>query len=679
MKRLAAGLTAVIAIALADPALALERLPLEAFFASPEIDQLEISPDGKFVAGIARGGTRQRVVVIELATRSRRDVVAFDDRPIHAVWWGNDERLIVSYAKNHGRAPRFLLVDRDGRNERARACEDLVAKPSLSSGRGSDSAIRGRGWLHEGGHPIAWLPRDPNHVLIGLIGAATRAFAAVEVHRLDLRHCTAKLVLSRREQGLTWFADSSGTVRAGIGQRRLQGRLLYRKAERARWLELEAIGEMPITPRSLVPRGFAPGDRELLVLSRHAGDRFSLYGFDPETAALSAAILSDPLFDIAAWIETSRDGRPIALTHVLAGWETRWLDSGLAAQATHASALAGGAKLQLGSLDRSEARILFHAHSSRAPGQTLLYHEIPGQEPRIDVLATECPALEAAALAEPSAIRFRARDGLEIPAYLTLPPGGGPFPALLLVNDGPLANLHGGMPARALRDFDPELQFLVNRGYAVLQANTRGTPGYGLDFELRGDEQWGRAMQDDLEDGARWLIDHGHADPKRICIYGRGYGGYAALWGAIRSPELFRCAASLGGISDLSRFQTLNRRFVYDEVAEVQVGEEITRLREVSPLMHVAKLRVPVLLAHGEYDEFVRSEQTLSFAAALTRAGKPHELLILDEEGHGVPYWEEQRLKFYRALEAFLDRHLAAGAPAVKALDTRVVAEIRGS
>lgn len=653
---------AVLAFALSGVgASAAERIPLEAFFASPPLEALQLSPDGRHAAGISRGGKSQRAVVIDLATRAQRVVTEFSDRPIYAVWWGNDERLIVSYAVDHGRAPRFLLVDRDGRNLRERACEDLIAGPPPEARRDERRALRLRGRLQFGGRPLGWLPNHPDHVLISLYGVQTQAYAASEVHRLDLARCTARIVIGSRERAIQWFADSHGTVRAGYGLVRTSGRLLYRASEGSAWRDLRSLGERAIELRSFVPIGFAPGERELFALSRIASDRFELVRVDPESARLSEPLISDPKLDVEAGVLRARDGRAVAVFHGLDDARALWLDPALAQQSARIASAAGIAEVHPSSLDRSETRMLFARHFSTRPSQVFFASETREGELRVETLVADPRELAGRELPEPQLVHYIARDGLDVPAYLTLPRGPGPHPAIVLVNDAPLLRASG---ARASRAYDPERQFLVDRGYAVLQPNPRGTPGYGLRFEMRGDREWGRAVQDDLDDGARWLVAQGHADPNRICIAGTGFGGYAALWGATRSPELYRCAASLGGIADLARFESEHARYVYDEHLRAVLGEDLARLHEVSPQDHIARLRVPVLLAHGEYDALVHPDLSRTYAAALARAGKAHELLILDEEGHGTPDWEAERLRFYAALERFFDAHLRPGLPA---------------
>jgi dipeptidyl aminopeptidase/acylaminoacyl peptidase len=253
------------------------------------------------------------------------------------------------------------------------------------------------------------------------------------------------------------------------------------------------------------------------------------------------------------------------------------------------------------------------------------------------------------------AVRYKARDGLEIPGYLTLPAGreAKGLPLVILPHGGPYG-------VRDTLRYDPEVQFLASRGYAVLQPNYRGSESYGLAFHKRGEGEWGRKMQDDLDDGMDWLVARGIVDPKRACLVGSSYGGYAAAWGATRNPERYRCAASFAGVFDLRTQLRYTREFliskVYREYKQTVKGPETFDLDSVSPLREVKRLKVPLLLIHGDDDSIVPVEQSKSYASALKSAGKAHDLHIIKNEGHG--FREKGSFALYLGkLEAFLAQH----------------------
>ena len=253
-------------------------------------------------------------------------------------------------------------------------------------------------------------------------------------------------------------------------------------------------------------------------------------------------------------------------------------------------------------------------------------------------------------------VRFKARDGLELTGYLTTPRGREPKALPLIVFP------HGGPAARDTPGFDWWAQAMASRGYAVLQVNYRGSDGLGEPLLAAGYGQWGRKMQTDLSDGVRALAERGVIDPKRVCIVGASYGGYAALAGAAMDPGVYRCAASFGGLSDLGRFVSWSRAKAGPEAFRYWtrfMGAESDRaavLAEISPVAHVDKVTIPILLIHGKDDSVVPLEQSQIMADALRKAGKPVELVVEKGEDHWLSRGET-RLAMLQATMAFLEKN----------------------
>lgn len=248
-------------------------------------------------------------------------------------------------------------------------------------------------------------------------------------------------------------------------------------------------------------------------------------------------------------------------------------------------------------------------------------------------------------------VKIKARDGLELPGYLTLPLETAPknLPAVVLV--------HGGPQSHDNADFDVWTQFLANRGYAVLQVNYRGSTGHGRQLMAAGLGRWGLEMQDDLADATRWLAERGTADPRRICIVGASFGGYAALMGAIKTPDLYRCAASFAGVTDLVELAGDNSYAGLREVFALQVGSDRDRLRATSPRNLAQNIKIPVLLMHGTKDRSVPYVQAQWMAEAMTTAGKPFRLVTQADGDHHLSIYAHH-LQFYRELELFLAQNL---------------------
>ena len=217
---------------------------------------------------------------------------------------------------------------------------------------------------------------------------------------------------------------------------------------------------------------------------------------------------------------------------------------------------------------------------------------------------------------------------------------------------------HGGPIHRDSNAFDYWAQFFANKGYAVLQMNFRGSTGYGYTHRQAGLQKWGKEMQDDVEDGARFLIDKGITNPKKICIVGASYGGYAALMGVVKTPKFYQCAISVAGVSDVRELVLDNRAFwrTYNVVDE-QIGTGAKFLKDISPVNHVKKIRVPVLLIHGELDRQVEIKHSKKMHKALKKAKKKVEFVELPNEDHYLTY-EDNRILTFKKMADFLDKYM---------------------
>jgi dipeptidyl aminopeptidase/acylaminoacyl peptidase len=301
------------------------------------------------------------------------------------------------------------------------------------------------------------------------------------------------------------------------------------------------------------------------------------------------------------------------------------------------------------SLSRDGTKAVVRASSDRTPGT---FYFLDTVNLKMEKLFDLAEWIHADDMAEMKPIEYVARDGLKIHGYLTLPKGSKGKNLPMIVNP------HGGPQVRDTWGFDPEVQFFANRGYAVLRMNFRGSPGYGKAFLEAGYKQWGLKQQDDITDGVKWAIAEGIADPKRICIYGKGYGGFAALTGLEQTPELYRCGISYSGITEIIR--TLKKAIPDLEITKMVAAETVgdpkkekERLKATSPLNHVDRIQVPVLLAYGKLDPMVPIGTGQDLASALKKRGKLYDFMVKDEEQLGF-HKEENRIEFYQKVDEFL-------------------------
>jgi dipeptidyl aminopeptidase/acylaminoacyl peptidase len=300
--------------------------------------------------------------------------------------------------------------------------------------------------------------------------------------------------------------------------------------------------------------------------------------------------------------------------------------------------------------------VLVISHSDRQPTQYFIYTVASGA---IVGLGGTHPAIKPAQMGMRDFYHYPARDGLSIPAYVTMPPGkaSGPLPTVVLVHGGPY--LRG-----ASWEWESEAQFLASRGYVVIQPEFRGSTGFGSAHFHAGLKKWGQSMQDDLADAADWAIKKGWADPKRIAIMGASYGGYATLMGLIKNPDIFRCGVEWAGVTDVNMWlndsdsdlsqNTLNydlKTLVGDPVADAAM------FKENSPLANAAKLTQPILLAHGVQDRRVPIDQATAFHSAVSKTNSHVEWIVYTNEGHGWRH-QDDRIDFWKHVETFLDKNL---------------------
>jgi dipeptidyl aminopeptidase/acylaminoacyl peptidase len=319
------------------------------------------------------------------------------------------------------------------------------------------------------------------------------------------------------------------------------------------------------------------------------------------------------------------------------------------------SQLATKDEIVITSTNEAEDRFIIRTFSDRTLGNYYYYDTKLG---KVEQIAEVSPWLKKEHLAEMKPIQYTTRDGLVIQGYLTLPKGREPKKLPVVINP------HGGPWARDVWTFNPEVQFLANRGYAVLQMNFRGSTGYGRKFWEASFGQWGLKMQDDITDGVNWLIEQGIADPKRIAIYGGSYGGYATLAGITFTPDLYACGIDYVGVSNLFTFLGSipsywepYRKMLYEMVGDPNKPEDKKRLEATSPVFHVQRIKAPLLIAQGAKDPRVNKNESDQMVEALRKRGVEVQYILKEEEGHGFNN-EENKFEFYRAMEEFLAKHL---------------------
>ncbi len=397
---------------------------------------------------------------------------------------------------------------------------------------------------------------------------------------------------------------------------------------------------------------FLSGDNSGLIVTNSRTGRFAAYRYDFATGTIGDAVYENPSVDISTVMVDPVSGVVSGVSYEDDRRRMMWLDPKMRALQARIEKALPGAEDDVVNQSSDGNRLLIWSGGAADPGTYYLFDRAAA---RFTAIVQPYEKLAQVALAPVKAVQYKARDGLTIPAYLTVPlhRPDHDLPLILMP--------HGGPFARDDWSYDPFVQFLASRGYAVLQPEFRGSTGYGREFVEKGYGQWGRKMQDDLDDGVDWLVKSGQVDARRVCIMGASYGGYAALWGAIRNPERYRCAISLAGVTDLDAMLKYDRRSFaatryFREWQAKIAGEDKIDLDTVSPLPQQARLSVPVLIAHGEQDTTVPPRQSHLLVAALEKRHADVQSVFYKEAPHGFSKPEDMT-DYLKRVEAFLAKH----------------------
>ena len=641
-------------------ATAIEPPPIAAYARLPQFDGFDVSPSGNRVLMLRPVDETQHLVVMDLEQHRSKLILASDPSSYLFNWchFKTDDRIVCSArlrsdpSITFGRDTILFAVASDGSH-----VVRLLSSPI--SGEGSEGIVD-------------WLATDPDHVLVSLNRASASGTSIVGaspgVYRLDVRQGGTNLVVAPQPSVSRWVTDGRGIVRLGFGGPDL--RVLVRGAWRNHEYAESRLG-WPDTFRILG----VSGDDATAFASFDRGDGHSaLYEIQLRGFRRGRTLLADPDFDIDGNLIRRSDGALVGVVYDRNGpsvalfddqWKTRLAEID--------EALPNSDNLPVSW--SADGRVL--VLSSQTPHTGPTYYLYDERSRQLFAFGAAFPEIPTSTIAPVRAVSYLARDGLRIPAYLTLP------------LDGTGRKLPTVVLPRATRDgrdtdaFSPWVQFLISRGYAVLQPNFRGSSGYGSAFLKAGYLQWGENIQNDVVDGIDWLIASGVSDPSRVCIAGVGFGGYIGLVAAYRSPEKIRCAISIGGISDLAllRAQYYGRQEVMSvtdsKFSTTTIGTRVSvyaddgrdqrfsaariaamdNLAHESPVDNVDAIRVPILLVHGDRDSDVSPEQSIRFAAALEKAGKPHTLLVQPGGDHALSF-ASQRLQAFEAMDAFLREHL---------------------
>ena len=624
--------------------------PAEAFFQEPNFQQARLSPDGRKVAMlIGAKDKRRRLAVLDLNTMKPTVAADFDERDVAWHRWVNDDRLVFRLEWDVGEqglaygGPGLFAVNADGSDYR----------PLVQTRRAWVNAPDAGVPLLRGNTFVVAVPghHTGSHIFVGRVGEASREkIDYIDVELLNTRTgrvTNVDLPLHARH----WVIGHDGKPVA----------VQTVKGGRHAWHLLQSDGSWQKGPEfdPVVEGGPAlqwqGPDGKLYGLANHQGTD-AVFEFNTATGLPQGKPLaSSPHFDIVpTYVGNSQ--RLLGLRYTVDAEVTQWLDKDMQALQALVDKLLPATSNRLSVPWHGDSPwVLVQAFADVQPTVSYIFNR---ETSKLARLGSALPALSPSQLGQTDFFRIAARDGLPIPTYLTLPPGGGKkLPMVVLVHGGPW--VRGGHWA-----FDREVQFLASRGYAVLQPEFRGSAGFGRRHWVAGFKQWGLAMQDDVADATRWAIAQGHADPARICIAGASYGGYAVLMGLARDNDLYRCGINWVGVTDpallfSSGWSDIRGEYKTHSMPQM-IGDPVADaalLKAASALEHASKVKRPLLMAYGGLDTRVPAEHGKRFLDAV----KPHnpdvEWVVYPNEGHGW-FKLENQLDFWSRVERHLARNI---------------------
>jgi dipeptidyl aminopeptidase/acylaminoacyl peptidase len=494
------------------------------------------------------------------------------------------------------------------------------------------------------------LENIPNEVIVGL---NKRNPVVFDPYRLNIE--TGELTMLAENPGTiqSWITDHDGKLRLAVAiVDGVNSSILYRDTEAEEFRTVLTTN----FKESVSPAFFTFDNKAIFAISNLGRDKSAVVIFDPATGTETEILYDNDEYDVSSLFYSRK--RMVLTSASFTSWkrERHFFDDETSKIFDRLNRDLGDYEFGLSSSTRAEDKYIIRTYSDRSLGSYYLYDKNTDELTKISDVS---PWLDENEMAKMEPIKYTSRDGLTIHGYLTLPKG---YTMAKAKNLPVVVNPHGGPWARDTWGFNPEIQFLANRGFAILQVNFRGSTGYGRAFWEASFKQWGKTMQDDITDGVNWLIDQGIADKDRIAIYGASYGGYATLAGLAFTPELYAAGVDYVGVSNLFTFMNTIPPYwkpMLDMLYEM-VGDPVKDsllMREASPVFHADKIVAPLFVAQGKNDPRVNVDESDQMVEALRARGVEIEYMVKDNEGHGFRN-EENRFDFYRSMEKFLQEHL---------------------
>jgi dipeptidyl aminopeptidase/acylaminoacyl peptidase len=632
---LACGLLQPIATALAQ-----ERIPLENFAKLEAISDASISPDGHLLTAVASSRQSRFALVMDRSSGfkpiGRLDSDKNDEFDIDWCGWVSNKRILCSYSKTEVATggygyPISRLVAADADASHAKM---LIARTEY-------------GTITNQTNVIDWNAGPEETVLV----QARKSYeygVYPSVYALNTRTGEMHLNTTAKAPIQQFISDGNGQVRLGFGVDKSNFVYMGRLDSKHEWKILSKF-EPFAKSRQVTPFAMLQGTNILYAGGDQDG-RTAIWKFDLEEKEEPTLVFSHPVVDIPTALY-ARNRRLIGFKYHTEEPHAYYTDPVFREASANLNRSLPNTFNEFIDMTQDEKTFLIRSYSDVEAGRWWIYD---AEKSTLQSIGRERPDLPAEKMAPMRWIHYKAADGTTIPGYLTVPLGKKPEHLPLIVMP------HGGPISRDTLEFDFLVQFLANRGYAVLQMNFRGSDGYGFQWLHDAHQDWGGLTYSDITDAARWAIAQGIADPDKVCIVGWSFGGYSALLGAVRNSDIYHCAASIAGISDLNQLEFEAGALAENKIGREYIGTDWEKLKRDSPRRHADEIKIPVLLIHGNHDYTVLPRQSREMADVLKSAGKPHRYVEIKGANHQI-WRESERIILLQSLESFLAENLGPG------------------
>ena len=600
-------------------------IPVNDFFKSQDRATYRISPNGKYISYLKLQDKRQNLFVEEIETGKVVQLTHLYEKNISFYAWVSDDELIY-YKEKEGR--RFqadlFIINKTGKDERQLSTNEKSRIRVLQ-----DQLIEGK---------------------FLLVLSNQRDSTVSDVYRLNVRDGKMHMAAQNPGNITNWMTDSKGKLRIAASSDGVNETLWYRQNEAQKFKPIVTIN----FKTTLIPVAFSENKPNIIyAISNVNRDKNALVELDCTTGKEKNVLFANDTLNVVEAQYSRQKGKMAYVVSESWKKEKHYLDQDANLFYQKLDQLLPNTELKILDGDQNENVFVIRTFTDRNPGSYYLYIADKGT---LKKLSDNNSAIKEEQMCEMKPISYIARDGLKINGYLTLPLNKDPknLPVVIVPHNGP--------GQRNTWGYNAEVQFLANRGYAVLQVNYRGSTGYGMSFHAAGFKQWGGKIQDDVDDGAKWLISEKIANPQKIAIYGSGFGGYIALNSAIKNPKMYKCAASNSGVLNLFSylksippFMKSNLQMYYEMIGNPNT--DFDYMHQASPLFHADKVNIPIFITQNVKDPRINSSDAIQFVKELKKRNAP----VTYYEKEDSPFFvnrEESRQKVYTALELFLETNL---------------------